>query len=149
MNCRTDLIINPRRASQVLDYAGMLPPPCSPTDIDGLIEWKDRAYIVIECKHNKVDMQTGQRLAVERMVKDFQRAGKDACAILVKHSVDDTQASVYVADFPVKLVFNGKGWRKPKSAILAGEFVRATLKYFDKEGSNVGGSLDKDSHRHI
>ena len=53
------LIRNPARASQVLDFTGILPPPYAPTDIDGLVEWKNKAYVIIECKHGDKDMSLG------------------------------------------------------------------------------------------
>ena len=130
---RKPLIHNPYRASQVLDYAGMLTAPLSPTDIDGLIEWQNRAYIIIEVKHAHAPMKKGQRLALERMVKDFHKAGKSAVAIVVEHYVKDTQKSVFVASKKVRSVYFGEEqkWRSPQNQVTAGEFVRGYIKWLD------------------
>ena len=110
----------------------MLPEPLLPTDIDGLIEWRDKAYIIIEVKKEGTPLHRGQKLAIERMVRDFQRLGKEACAILVMHNVFDVQKSVFVAEHRVTAVYNGKAWRQPKTACSAGEFVRATLDFYER-----------------
>ena len=66
-----NLIKHPERASQVLEFSGILEPPYAPTDIDGLIEWKNKAYIIIECKYKEKQMSKGQQIAIERMINDF------------------------------------------------------------------------------
>ena len=127
------LIQNPYRASQVLDYAGMLEAPLSPTDIDGLIEWHNRAYIIIEVKHGHAQMRKGQRLALERMVKDFNKAGKSAVAIVVEHYVDDTQKSVFVASKIVREVYFDveRQWRSPHGKVTARDFVQGYIEWLN------------------
>lgn len=73
-------ILNPSRMKQLIDFAGLeLDGGIYPTDIDGLIEYHDSEYILIEVKHSNARLPTGQRIAMQRMVDDFTKAGKQAC----------------------------------------------------------------------
>ena len=76
-------IRNPYRMRQLIDFTGLeLEGGIYPTDIDGLIEYHDQEYILIEVKYGKTKVPFGQRLAIERMVDDFTKIGKPAVAIV-------------------------------------------------------------------
>lgn len=128
------LIRHPKRASQVLDFTGLLPTPYAPTDIDGLVEWKDKAYVIIECKYGEKKMSIGQKIAIERMVKDFKKAGKRAVAIVVEHDVDNMQQSVMVKDQIVRQVYydNQQQWRNPNYIVTAQEAINNFIKYVEE-----------------
>lgn len=84
-------ILNPKRMKQLIDFKGLeLDNGIYPTDIDGLIEYHDSEYILLEVKHKDARVPYGQRLAIQRMVDDFTKAGKKAVAIVCEHKVDDT-----------------------------------------------------------
>ncbi len=86
----------------------------TPTDIDGLIEYRDKAYILLEVKYRDVELPHGQRLAIERIVKDTAKAGKKSIAIVAEHDVGDTNQQVDVADCIVREIylFSEKQWRE-------------------------------------
>lgn len=70
-------IQNPKRMKQLIDFSGLeLDGGIYPTDIDGLIEYHNSEYIIIEVKHGNANVPYGQRLALRRMVDDFTKAGK-------------------------------------------------------------------------
>ena len=133
------LIRNPARASQVLDFTGILPLPYAPTDIDGLVEWKNKAYVIIECKYKDKDMSLGQKIAIERMTKDFNKAGKRVVAIVVEHNVDNIQQSVMVGDQIVRQVYydNQKQWREPNHIVTAKEAINNFIKYVEDKNGNI------------
>lgn len=133
--CMKDLIKNPYRASQINDFKGICVGDVSPTDIDGIIEWKNKAYIIIEIKYGNKELPVGQRVAIERMVKDFYRAGKRAVAIVVEHDIWDTQRSVYVGRHPVRSVYydTEQKWRKPSSRCTAKRFIRDYIEFVEKK----------------
>lgn len=88
-------ILNPKRMKQLIDFKGLeLDNGIYPTDIDGLIEYHDSEYILLEVKHKDARVPYGQRLAIQRMVDDFTKAGKKAVAIVCEHKVDDTDKPV-------------------------------------------------------
>ena len=76
-------IHNLKNMRQPLDFQG-----CSigngiyPTDIDALIEYRDSEYIIFEVKFKDYEVPFGQKLALQRMVDDFTKAGKQAIVIV-------------------------------------------------------------------
>jgi len=69
----------------------------TPTDIDGLIEYHDKAYIIIEVKLEGTAIPRGQELALERLADDLRRNGKPAIFILAEHYVWDVDEPIDVA----------------------------------------------------
>lgn len=56
-------ILNPDRMKQLIDFRGLeLDGGIYPTDIDGLIEYHDNEYIIIEVKHGKPKFRLGSEL---------------------------------------------------------------------------------------
>lgn len=128
-------ILNPKRMKQLIDFKGLeLDNGIYPTDIDGLIEYHDSEYIILEVKHNKAKVPWGQRLALQRMVDDFTKAGKKAVAIVCEHNVDDTNKPVVAAVCNVRELYYGgeKRWRPPDSPMTVRQAVNNFRKYANK-----------------
>lgn len=118
------------RAQQINDFSGLLFGKITPTDIDGLIEYKDKAYVFIEVKYNGKDLPYGQRLAIKRLVDDTSAQGKQAIALIVNHEVGDTNRPVPVAECIVRELYHGKEklWRPPKIPMTTREIIDGFLK---------------------
>lgn len=103
------------RARQINDFSGLRFENITPTDCDGIIEYKNNLYILFEVKYKGVDMPYGQRLALERMCNDFQKMGKKCIVLLIEHDIYDTNLSVDVANCKVRQVYadSNQRWRKP------------------------------------
>ena len=70
-------VINHReRARQINDFRNLLYGSITPTDIDGCIEYQNKAYILIEIKYNDALMSRGQELAFTRMCTILQKPVK-------------------------------------------------------------------------
>lgn len=88
-----------------------------PTDIDGIIEYKDKAYILIEMKHRDAKLPQGQRIALERMVNDFSHSGKMACVLLCSHCIDNCHDSIKAENtIVIGVYYNGK-WTRSYSPL--------------------------------
>lgn len=111
-----------------------MPKPYAPTDIDGLVEWKNKAYVIIECKHGDKDMSLGQKIAIERMTNDLSKAGKRTVALVVEHDVNNIQQSVMVGDQIVRQVYydNQKEWREPNYIMTAKEAINNFIQYVER-----------------
>lgn len=122
---RDSLVKFPRRASQWTDFSNLEYGTVTPTDIDGLIEWHDRGYVFFELKYRNKYVPAGQRLALERLVRDTWRSGKKSIAIVAEHDVDDTRKPVFVADCYVREIYYGREmeWRPPDRFITCKEAV--------------------------
>ena len=110
-------IIHRERAKQINDFSGLRFDNITPTDIDGIIEYKGKKYIIIELKLvGAEELPFGQKLALERMCDDFVSAGKEAVVLVGVHDTKPEE-DVDVASCDVVLVRRNKKWRPPKMKI--------------------------------
>lgn len=119
-------IRNPYRMRQLIDFTGLeLGGGIYPTDIDGLIEYHDKEYILIEVKYGKTKVPFGQKLAMERMVDDFTKIGKPSVAIVCEHNEKDAKKHVIAANCRVREIYYGgeKQWRKTDTKMTVREFI--------------------------
>lgn len=125
-------IQNPERMKQLIDFKGLgLDSGIYPTDIDGLIEYHDKEYIIIEVKHGGAKVPVGQRVAMQRMVDDFTKIGKRAVAIVCEHHVDDVDKPVIAAYCRVREFYYGgeRRWRPPDKRMTVQEMVNSFRKF--------------------
>ena len=113
---------------QLLRFDGISFGNVTPMDIDGLIEWHDQKRVLLEIKRKGVCVLGGERLALERMVNDFQTAGKESLAVIADHTVFNTNEDVNVEDCIVREIYHSKEkkWRPPKKMMT----VRTILDSF-------------------
>ena len=84
-------IHNKRKMKQLIDFKGCaVDGGMYPTDIDGVIEYKDSKYIIFEVKYGDSEIPIGQRLALQRMVDDFTKS-----AYMFSYGQESKQASCY------------------------------------------------------
>lgn len=105
------------------------------TDIDAIMEWRDRAWLIFEVKCVGKDVPVGQRLALERFVRDASACGKYAVAAIVEHNIGDPSRDVYLRDCLVKSLFvtYEYRWRPPKRFMTAHELMRSVIGLVDSE----------------
>jgi hypothetical protein len=78
-------IRNREFATQVRNFSGLRYGNITPTDIDGMIEYKNKLYIFIETKFGNAELPFGQRLAFERLCDDLQKV-KPTLLIIASHN---------------------------------------------------------------
>lgn len=102
-------VIHTERIKQVIAFDDLRVGNIMPTDIDGCIEYKDKAVILLEYKLQGYDMPLGQRLCLERLAHDVELAGKQSLVLLCEHDTFDTNEPVKAgASFVKALYFKGK-----------------------------------------
>lgn len=122
------LINNHNYMSQVCDFTGLQWGTIYPTDIDGLIDYHNKAWIVLEFKHGSKECPYGQRLALERLVDDLQKSGKEALGLIARH---DTSGDIKCADCIVdEWRFHGE-WKKTDSGISVKNSLDQFIKLID------------------
>lgn len=134
-------INNPYRMKQLIDFIGLdIDGYIYPTDIDGIIEYKDSEYIIFEIKHVRATIPVGQRLALQRMVDDFTKVGKQAVAFICEHNIFDSDEPVIAADCNVREIYYGKErkWRAPDNKITVRDAVNSFQRF---------SKIVKDMHR--
>ena len=99
------------RSRQVIDFSGMRFKNITPTDIDGMIDYKGKGFVFYEYKLRDAVMSRGQRLALERVADSIQRKGKKACVLYCSHETDNPEEDIDAANARVvSTYFNGK-WK--------------------------------------
>ena len=124
-----------KRAKQLIDFGGIeFGERLWPTDFDAVIEWKDRAWLLFEVKMYDVDVPSGQRLAIERFVRDVHKAGKHAMAVVVQHGVTDPDETVTLAKCRVREVYaSGEfRWRPPNRPMDAQQMAQEYIAYIER-----------------
>ena len=107
-------IVSPDRARQIRDFSGLLFGNITPTDIDGLIEYRNKGYVIIEVKLSGVQVPDGQRKALQRLVDVLWRARRLAVCIIATHNTTNVEEPIDVANAVVlEYRYQGK-WRHPK-----------------------------------
>lgn len=81
-------IRNREYANQVKDYSGLLYGRITPTDLDGIIDFGNKAWVIIELKHVDADMPTGQRRAIERLADIIWQSGRPSLVLVAAHNTD-------------------------------------------------------------
>ena len=129
------VIQNVARAQQINDFRHLLFGKITPTDIDGVIEYQNKAYIIIEDKYGEKELPYGQKLAIERMIDDLSEK-KHALAIVCEHEVHDTNNHVDVSDCNVREIYSGnigeREWRKPRVNLNTKQAVENFLLFVNK-----------------
>jgi hypothetical protein len=120
-------ILNVARKQQINDFAGLIYGTITPTDIDALIDYKNRAYILIEVKYGKAKLPFGQKLALERLVKDTENI-KKSIAIVAEHYIHNTDQQIDISICNVREYFYKGQWRSPKDKITVKEAIDKFLK---------------------
>lgn len=108
-------IYNRQRASQLIDFSGLRFGNITPTDIDGLIDFGNRAFVLLEYKRGDNEMPYGQRLALQRVA---DRKDKPTFVLVGQHenaTGDIDGAAAILTEF----YYRGQ-WRKARR--------RATIK---------------------
>lgn len=109
------VIQNRARAAQIRNFHNLRFGTITPTDIDGLIEYQDRLYILLEAKMKGAEMPYGQMLALTRVVDDLAKT-KKSILILGTHETSTAQDIDMGLLEVEKFYFNGK-WRSPRKKI--------------------------------
>lgn len=113
----------PELASQLRDYSGLRFGNITPTDIDGLIEYKNRGYIILELKYVDAKILPGQRLALERLTDDLAKSGKKCLCIIASHNTDNPHDKIDAANtIVVEYRYRGQ-WLNPQRKSLTKELV--------------------------
>lgn len=126
----------PERAKQLISFKSVAfgkDNHLGATDCDGLIEYKDKAYIFFEVKHGDTKCHTGQRIAFERLCKDLAKTGKQVLWILCKHDTPVAQEIILGECIVTQYFYEGRYYSPPN-----GMKVKDCMKRFILAKVNTG-----------
>ena len=137
--------IRSRRAlNQFQDFEGLTFGKLHPSDIDLVLEVKDKAYLLVEVKRAGAPHPRGQRLMYERMAADLHKAGKHVLLVYATHEtplrkdIDVAECNVHSYMTEPRRPKNSNrihGWEYPlvKSPISVRELVDDKLEEWEIE----------------
>jgi hypothetical protein len=102
------------RALQLRDYSGLNYGKITPSDIDGILEFSDRLFVLMEFKSFGAPFELGQRLCFERLVHAIAYSKRKAVALLAEHDTAIGE-EIDCAKAIVKEFFEGGQWHKRKN----------------------------------
>ncbi len=122
------------RGKQLIRFDGMQYGNITPTDFDGMIEYKNRFWIAYEAKMEGKDVPSGQKLALERFIRDVKNAHKQGIAIIAEHNVLDTRRDVFLKDCMVRelITTENQRWRPPKYRITVKDITDLYIYYHER-----------------
>lgn len=120
------------RATQCADFSHLCYKTCTPTDMDGLMEFGDKVFVMLELKHVGGHMPIGQRLAFERLVDALASAQRLAICIVAEHDTD-AEFDISVAECQVVQFRFAGAWRVPRTPVTVRQAVDAFLRTYAPE----------------
>ena len=127
------VIRNRGHAMQIRDFGGLRWGTITPTDIDGVVDFQDKAYVLFELKFGNTDVPFGQRLAIERMCQDWHKVGKKVLGLIARHNTPypgDIDVSLAQVVEVLRLPKNGSPyWGAPQMPLTVKEATDLFLHY--------------------
>ena len=104
-------IENRERSLQCKDYTGMRWGNITPSDADGIFDYKDRAFFMLEYKYGNAQMPAGQRICLERFCDSITKVKGYSVAILAHHN-QQPHEDIDCANAIVSTYRIGYEWKK-------------------------------------
>lgn len=146
------VIAHVERRQQLLDMRDLRIGNITPTDVDGLIEYRGQAFVLFEVKWRTAELSRGQSTALERLIDAVQKGGTPSCLFVAEHTVDDCGEQVDAALCLLRNYYYRGQWRhnhEPgttlKRAILG--FLKVPLNARDVEVVRVRQDPSLDTGR--
>jgi hypothetical protein len=99
------------RAQQINSFSGLLRRRnITPTDIDGLIDYNGKAFIILEGKYGDAEIPKGQRMALEHLANAMIDGNKQVTVIVFRHNINDVNEDVKVSEQSVTQVYFKRKW---------------------------------------
>lgn len=111
-------IYNRFRAAQLRDFSGLLYGNITPTDIDGLIEYKNRCFVFMETKKEGNDLPYGQMLALRRVCDAISNPIKKPSILFITEHNNGNGEDIDFARTIVRQIYHKGTLRNPKTKEL-------------------------------
>lgn len=106
---------------QVILYEGLESGKISLSDIDAVMELRDKFLILFEVKKEGIEIPKGQRSMLEAIVDAWQETGR--VGMIVKADHDQTGEFIYLRQCLVVDIYYKGNWRSQSNKITVREFL--------------------------
>ena len=124
-------VLNRERHSQCLDFSGIARGKMTPTDLDGVIDYHGRAWILMEIKYNSEPIPDGQRICFNRLTSTLNKEAP-ALFIIADHYTEDPREDVDVSRALVREWSTGGRWIKQCEPLSVGTLIDRFLTIIDE-----------------
>jgi hypothetical protein len=101
------------RAKQLNSFSGMIRRRnITPTDIDGIIDYNGKAFVILEGKYGDAELPKGQKMALENLANTILSANKRVVVIIYRHFIHDTNQEINVSKQIVSDIYFKRKWDK-------------------------------------
>lgn len=123
-------IVNRRRAQQIRDFSGLIyKDKITPTDIDGFLDFGDKAFVFFELKCVGIPLTYGQRLALERLNNSALKAGRRVLTLIAEHGTSADE-DIDVANCIVTESIQSNGWKQATQGLTVRKAVNIFLEKY-------------------
>jgi hypothetical protein len=99
------------RAQQINSFSGLIRRRnITPTDIDGLIDYNGKAFIILEGKYGDAELPKGQRMALENLANAMLDGSKKVVVIVFRHNIHNVNQEINVSLQPVTEIYFKRKW---------------------------------------
>ena len=102
------LIRSSKQVKQAVDFSGVQNGLIHPSDIDAVLEFGNKALILLEVKRKCNRIPTGQRLMLERIVDRWEMG----VVLKVEHSFYDVDKDIPLVECFVTYYYSDKKWHE-------------------------------------
>lgn len=125
-----ELMKNPKRGKQLIRFDGFgfnnnQLKSVGATDIDAIVDVRDKILIIFEVKLYGKQVPKGQRYVLQRLVEDAKKANKHSIAIVLDHDIEDPIQDIFLANLIVREVYSSEDlrWKPLKKRMTARELA--------------------------
>lgn len=133
------LIRNPEIMKRINNFSGLRFGSISPTDIDGLIDFQNKAFVLIETKYTGGEMPDGQRIAIERLTDIIEETGRKSIALVAEY--DNKKGDIDCAKAVVVKYRMNHTWKIPRVPLNVRDaierFVAFVMPPTEKENNDI------------
>ena len=123
-------ILNRDRAGQIIDFTGLRYKTITPTDIDGAMEYHNKAFALFEMKLEGAPLPRGQVLFLVRIIDALNASGKEAALFICRHNVKDARQDIRAEKTRVESIYyRGKWSRYPGGGGTLGNWLNKWLEF--------------------
>lgn len=124
------VIRNREFATRIKDFSGLRFGAITPTDIDGFIDFQNKAFVFIEIKYGYHYLLYGQSLALKRLCDACQKAGIETLLLIGNYC---QPGDIDVARLHVTRLYRNNIWREPRHPIT----IRRAVDQFLRNPSSI------------
>lgn len=121
-------IRSPKLAEQIKDYSNLAFDTITPTDIDGIIDFGNKLWVIIELKFKGGKMPYGQKLCLERLCDIIEETGRKSMLIKAFHETPP-ELPIDVGNLVIDEYRINRTWRRPNSIITVRTGIERFLEW--------------------